>query len=179
MLPDYEEVVGHPPTPPPPYSETPPVVTRALLQQVSQIDPAPAPQREDEARSDAEGQAEQEAGPAPSQAERRAEENIRAPLMAAEGEEEGEEDDDDDEDEELVTRRRHVTGDSGIEVCVCQVDVDECSGLEEESDDEHRTCRRSGGRDCCSGPQHSLKRKEPSSERPSQTASTSTADHIV
>lgn len=175
MLPDYEEVVGHPPTPPPPYSETPPVVTRALLQQVSQIDPtpAPAPQREDEACSGAEGQAEQEAGPAPSQAERRAEENVRAPLMAAEEEEE-----EDDEDEELVTRRRHVTGDSGIEVCVCQVDVDECSGLEEESDDEHRTCRRSG-RDCCSGPQQSLKQKEPASELPSQTASTSTADHIV
>uniref|UniRef100_H3CUF3 WW domain binding protein 1 n=1 Tax=Tetraodon nigroviridis TaxID=99883 RepID=H3CUF3_TETNG len=108
MLPDYEEVVGHPPTPPPPYSETPPVVTPpALLQQVSPIVTASAPEREDETRSGAERQAvgllsEHEAEPAPSQAERHAEENVRAPLMA-----------------ELVTRRRHVTGDSGIEVCVC------------------------------------------------------------
>lgn len=175
MLPDYEEVVGHPPTPPPPYSETPPVVTSALLQQVSQIGAASAPERQDEACPGVECQAvgspsEQEAGSAPSQAECRAEENVRAPLMAAEDEEE--------EDEELVTRRRHVTGDSGIEVCVCQVDVDECSGLEEESDDEHRTCKRSG-RDCCSGPQQSLKQKDPTSELPNQTASTSTADHIV
>lgn len=180
MLPDYEEVVGHPPTPPPPYSETPPVVTPpALLQQVSPIVTASAPEREDETRSGAERQAvgllsEHEAEPAPSQAERHAEENVRAPLMAAE---EGEEEDE-EEDEELVTRRRHVTGDSGIEVCVCQVDVDECSGLEEESDDEHRTCKRSG-RDCCSGPQRTLKQKDPTAELPSQTASTSTADHIV
>lgn len=178
MLPDYEEVVGHPPTPPPPYSETPPVVTSALLQQVSQIGSASAPGREDEARSGVERQAAgspsgQEAGSVLSQAEHRAEENVRAPLMAAEVEEEEEE-----EDEELVTRRRHVTGDSGIEVCVCQVDVDECSGLEEESDDEHRTCKRSS-RDCCSGPQQTLKQKDPTSELPNQTASTSTADHIV
>lgn len=172
MLPDYEEVVGHPPTPPPPYSETPPVVTSARLQQVSQIGPASAAEREDETRSGVERQAvgspsPQEAGSAPSQAQRHAEENVQAPLIAAE---------DEDDDEELVTRRRHVTGDSGIEVCVCQ--VDECSGLEEESDDEHRTCKRSS-RDCCSGPQQSLKRKDPTSELPNQTASTSTADHIV
>lgn len=175
MLPDYEEVVGHPPTPPPPYSETPPVVTSVLLQQVSQISTASAPERLDETCSGVERQAvgspsEQEVGSVPPQAERHAEENARAPLMAAEEEEE--------DDEELVTRRRHVTGDSGIEVCVCQLDVDECSGLEEESDDEHRTCKMNG-RDCCSGPQQTLKQKEPSSELPSQTASTSTADHIV
>lgn len=179
MLPDYEEVVGHPPTPPPPYSETPPVVTSALLQQVSQIGVNSAPERLDETRSGVERPAvgspsEQEAGSMASQAERRAEENVQAPLMAAAagGEEEEE------EDEELITRRRHVTGDSGIEVCVCQLDVDECSGLEEESDDEHRTCKTSG-RDCCSGSQQALKQKEPTSELPNQTASTSTADHIV
>lgn len=175
MLPDYEEVVGHPPTPPPPYSETPLLVTSAVLQQVSQIGTTSAPELEDDMCSGVERQAvgspsEQEAGLVPSQVERHAEENVRAPLMAAEEE--------DEEDEELVTRRRHVTGDSGIEVCVCQVDVDECSGLEEESDDEHRTCKRSG-RDCCSGPQQTLKQKDPTSELPNQTASTSTADHIV
>uniref|UniRef100_H3BY11 WW domain binding protein 1 n=1 Tax=Tetraodon nigroviridis TaxID=99883 RepID=H3BY11_TETNG len=110
MLPDYEEVVGHPPTPPPPYSETPP--TRSGASAI----PSRAPRRGERASSS-------------------------------------------DGHEELVTRRRHVTGDSGIEVCVCQVDVDECSGLEEESDDEHRTCKRSG-RDCCSGPQRTLKQKD-------------------
>lgn len=176
MLPDYEEVVGHPPTPPPPYSETPPVVTSALLQQVTQIGAASAPAFEVDTRSGVEHQAvgsssHEEVGAALSQADRNAEENVRAPLMAAEEEEE-------EDDEELVTRRRHVTGDSGIEVCVCQVDVDECSGLEEESDDEHGTCKRSG-RDCCSGPQQSLKQRDANSELPSQTASTSTADHIV
>lgn len=174
MLPDYEEVVGHPPTPPPPYSETPLVVTSALLQQVSQIGTASAPERLDATCSGAESQeidppSEQEAGSMPSQAEGHTE-NVRAPLMAAPEVEE--------EDEELVTRRRHVTGDSGIEVCVCQLDVDECSGLEEESDDEHRACKTTG-RDCCSGPQQTLKQKEPPSDLPTQAASTSTADHIV
>eukprot|EP00066_Takifugu_rubripes_P013883 XP_011603149.1 PREDICTED: WW domain-binding protein 1-like [Takifugu rubripes] len=174
MLPDYEEVVGHPPTPPPPYSETPPVVTSALLQQVSQIGTASAPERLDEMRPGVERQEvgpppAQEAGSTPSQTERHAEENAQAPLMAAEEEE---------EEDELVTRRRHVTGDSGIEVCVCQLDVDEGSGLEEESDDEHRTCK-TNGRDCCSGPQQTLKQKEPPSDLPNQAASTSTADHIV
>uniref|UniRef100_A0A3Q3CFB2 WW domain binding protein 1 n=1 Tax=Haplochromis burtoni TaxID=8153 RepID=A0A3Q3CFB2_HAPBU len=99
-LPDYEEVVGHPPTPPPPYSENPPEVD----------------------------------------------------CQASEAAE---------EDEELVTRRRHVTGDSGIEVCVCQLDVDEGSG------------------DCCSAPQQqTLRQKEHASELPSQT-STSNGDHVV
>lgn len=174
MLPDYEEVVGHPPTPPPPYSETPPVVISALLQQVSQIGTASAPERLDATCSGAEGReigppSGQEAGSLPPQAEDHTE-NVQTPLMAAQ--EVGE------EDEELVTRRRHVTGDSGIEVCVCQLDVDECSGLEEESDDEHRTCKMTG-RDCCSGPQQTLKRKEPPSDLPNQAASTSTADHMV
>uniref|UniRef100_A0A3Q4GV27 WW domain binding protein 1 n=1 Tax=Neolamprologus brichardi TaxID=32507 RepID=A0A3Q4GV27_NEOBR len=104
-LPDYEEVVGHPPTPPPPYSENPPEVDCQCV----------------------------------------AEENVEAA----------------EEDEELVTRRRHVTGDSGIEVCVCQLDVDEGSG------------------DCCSAPQQqTLRQKEHASELPSQT-STSNGDHFL
>lgn len=113
---------------------------------------------------------EQEAVSMPTQAQCLAEENAEAPLMAAEEEE---------EDEELVTRRRHVTGDSGIEVCVCQLDVDEGSGLEEESDEEHRMCKVAGG-DCCSGhQQQTFRQKEHTSELPSQTASTSTGDHMV
>ncbi len=109
----------------------------------------------------------QEAVVLPIQAQGLAEENVEVPLMAEE------------EDEELVTRRRHVTGDSGIEVCVCQLDVDEGSGLEEESDEEQRMCRVTG-QDCCTGhQQQAFRQKEHSSELPGQTASTSTGDHMV
>uniref|UniRef100_A0A3P9PJA0 WW domain binding protein 1 n=1 Tax=Poecilia reticulata TaxID=8081 RepID=A0A3P9PJA0_POERE len=102
-LPDYEEVVGHPPTPPPPYSENPP-----------------------------------ESAPA----------SVDVLLSG------------------LVTRRRHVTGDSGIEVCVCQLD-------------ENRMCK-GAGRDCCSGrPQETFRQKECASELPGQSANTSTGDHMV
>lgn len=93
--------------------------------------------------------------------------NVEASLMAEE------------EDEELIIRRRHVTGDSGIEVCICQLDVDEGSGLEEESDEEHGMFKVTGG-DCCSGhQQQTFRQKEHVSELSSQTASTSTGDHMV
>ncbi|KAG8010724.1 WW domain-binding protein 1 [Nibea albiflora] len=172
-LPDYEEVVGHPPTPPPPYSENPPE-TQAPLPQVSQPDAATVPQPLAEADPSLNSQAtgsssDQEAVSMPIQAQCLAEENAQAPLMPAEEE----------EDEELVTRRRHVTGDSGIEVCVCQLDVDEGSGLEEESDEEQQMCKVPA-RDCCSGhQQQTFRQKERTSELPSQTASTSTGDHMV
>nr|XP_046230856.1 WW domain-binding protein 1 [Scatophagus argus] len=172
-LPDYEEVVGHPPTPPPPYSENPPETTSAVSPQVSQPEAASVPQQPAETDSRVDSQAsgsssEQEAVLMPIQAQCLAEENVQAPLMAEA-----------EEDEELITRRRHVTGDSGIEVCVCQLDVDEGSGLEEESDEEHRICKVTG-RDCCSGHQQQIfTQKEHSSELPSQTASTSTGDHMV
>lgn len=174
-LPDYEEVVGHPPTPPPPYSENPPESTSALPPQVSQPDAAPVPPPLSEADPQADSQApgsssDQEAASLPIQVQCVAEENVEAALMAAAMEE---------EDKELVTRRRHVTGDSGIEVCVCQLDVDEGSGLEEESDEQHPMCNVSG-RDCCSGHQQQpFRQKEHNSELPNQTASTSTGDHMV
>lgn len=170
-LPDYEEVVGHPPTPPPPYSENPPETTPALPIQMSQPDTAtvPQPQAEADLRVDSPASgssSEQEVVAMPIQAQ--GEENVEAPLMAAA-----------EEDEELVTRRRHVTGDSGIEVCVCQLDVDEGSGLEEESDEEQRMCKVTD-RDCCSGhQQQTFRQKEHTSELPGQTASTSTGDHMV
>ncbi|KAG5834699.1 hypothetical protein ANANG_G00264340 [Anguilla anguilla] len=54
-------------------------------------------------------------------------------------------------EEQLMTRRRHVTGDSGIEVCVCQ--LDEASGPEEEEEEEAEEedglCQGPRG-DCCS-----------------------------
>ncbi|KAM3599130.1 uncharacterized protein V6R79_000483 [Siganus canaliculatus] len=172
-LPDYEEVVGHPPTPPPPYSENPPETTPALTPQVSQPDsatvPQPASERDPRVDSQASGSSpDQEAVAMPSQAQHLEEENVAAPLMAAAEVEE-------EDDEELITRRRHVTGDSGIEVCVCRLDIDESSGLEEDSDEEHRMCKVSG-ENCCSGnQQQSFRQKEHTSE----LASTSTGDHMV
>ena len=110
----------------------------------------------------------QEAVSLPIQAQRQAEENVESSLLAAA-----------EEDEELVTRRRHVTGDSGIEMCVCQLDTYEGSGLEEESDEEHRMCS-AAGRDCCSGnQQETFRQKECNSELPGQTASASPGDHMV
>ncbi|XP_056288437.1 WW domain-binding protein 1 [Pseudoliparis swirei] len=174
-LPDYEEVVGHPPTPPPPYSENPLETTPALIPQVSQPDamvPQPLPEADLRVESQASGSSDQEAVAMLIQGE----ENVEASLMVVAAEEEEEEE---EEDEELVTRRRHVTGDSGIEVCVCQLDVDEGSELEEENDEEHRMCKVTG-QDCCSGHQRqTFRQKERSSELPSQTASTSTGDHMV
>lgn len=165
-LPDYEEVVGHPPTPPPPYSEDPVEVTAEPLPQASQPDAVPVPQMPGASRQES-----QVSSSSPIQAV----ENAQASLLLAE---EGE------EDEELVTRRRHVTGDSGIEVCICQLDVEEGCGLEEEeSDDRSRMCRTSG-QDCCSDhQQQSFRQKEHTSEPPSTSTSTSTGsstgDHMV
>ncbi|XP_019937670.2 WW domain-binding protein 1 [Paralichthys olivaceus] len=169
-LPDYEEVVGHPPTPPPPYSENPPETVPALPPQLCQPDPDAVPQPLAQADPNCEAASsslEQEAVSMSIQAQCLEEENAEASLVAAE------------EDEELITRRRHVTGDSGIEVCVCQLDVDEGSGLEEESDEEHRMCKVTGG-DCCSGhQQQTFRQKAHAPELPCQTASTSTGDHMV
>lgn len=154
-------MVGHPPTPPPPYSEDPAEVTAAPQPQASQPDAVPVPQMPGESREESQSSASpliqcQASGNAQA-----------APPLAEQVE----------EDEELVTRRRHVTGDSGIEVCVCQLDVEEGCGLEEEEegDDEPRMCRASG-QNCCSGHQQlSFRQKEHTSELPS----TSTGDHMV
>uniref|UniRef100_A0A8C6SNB0 WW domain binding protein 1 n=1 Tax=Neogobius melanostomus TaxID=47308 RepID=A0A8C6SNB0_9GOBI len=83
------------------------------------------------------------------------------------------------EDEDLSTRRRHVTGDSGIEVCVCQVDMDESSGIEEDSDEEHRMCKATGGGYCSARQQQPFIPKEHTAELPGQSANTSSDDHMV
>ncbi|KAG1957722.1 proline-rich protein [Pimephales promelas] len=79
-LPDYEEVLAHPPTPPPPYSES----VDPQNHQNPQDPPAPVPEQEN-------------------------------------------------------SRRRHVTGDSGIEVCVCRLD---------QGPEEAEGCQGAAG--CCS-----------------------------
>ncbi|XP_068609433.1 WW domain-binding protein 1 [Brachionichthys hirsutus] len=184
-LPDYEEVVGHPPTPPPPYSENLPDTAPAPQAQVSQPDAPVAPRLPEEmdpvtesrasgsSSSSSSSSSSQETVPMPVQPRRLAVEDAQARLM-------GDEEEEEEEDEELVTRRRHVTGDSGIEVCNCQLDIDEGSGLEEESDEEHRMCKVTG-RDCFSGHrQQAFGQKELAAEPPSQTPeSTSAADHMV
>ncbi|CAB1318555.1 unnamed protein product, partial [Coregonus sp. 'balchen'] len=152
-LPDYEEVVGHPPTPPPPYSEIPPGTTPAILLPPIQSEAAVVLEppiedipREEQASSSS---ADQESASAPSQSER--------PL-----------------EEELMTRRRHVTGDSGIEVCVCQ--LDEGSGPEE---DEERVCQGARG-DCCSASEHhhNIRHKERTPEPQPKGQTTSTGDRL-
>ncbi|XP_041754307.1 WW domain binding protein 1-like isoform X2 [Coregonus clupeaformis] len=153
-LPDYEEVVGHPPTPPPPYSEIPPGTTPAILLPPIQSEAAVVLEppiedipREEQASSSS---ADQESASAPSQSER--------PL-----------------EEELMTRRRHVTGDSGIEVCVCQ--LDEGSGPEE---DEERVCQGARG-DCCSASEHhhNIRHKERTPEPQPKGQTASTGDRLV
>lgn len=106
------------------------------------------------------------------QAENQASGSLEQDLAAVAAQSGCEEDGDADAplEEELNTRRRHVTGDSGIEVCVCQLDVDEFSGLEEE---EGRVCQVAGG-GCCS--EHEALRPKEHSPEPS---STSTGDRLV
>uniref|UniRef100_W5NDR1 WW domain binding protein 1 n=1 Tax=Lepisosteus oculatus TaxID=7918 RepID=W5NDR1_LEPOC len=99
-LPAYEEVAGHPPTPPPPYSEASPAGTPPGSH-------LPPPGEE-------------------------------AGMTYAPGDQ-----------EDCGTRRRHVTGDSGIEVCVCQLDVDEDFVSEGEEVESGRLCQGASG-DCCS-----------------------------
>lgn len=152
-LPDYEEVVGHPPTPPPPYSEMPPEISPSIQPPANQSESAVVLEPPVEA----------------AQAENQASDSLEQDLAAVAAPSACEEDEGPDVplEEELNTRRRHVTGDSGIEVCVCQLDVDECSGPEE---DEGRLCQVSGG-GCCSE-REALRPKEHShSPEPSSTPS--------
>ncbi|XP_061783243.1 WW domain-binding protein 1 [Nerophis lumbriciformis] len=167
-LPDYEEVVGHPPTPPPPYSENPPEAAPDPPPQASQPELAAAPQPSQDEQPGSAADAlcsNQEAASVPFLPQ----ENAADASLKEEEEEE--------EEDELVTRRRHVTGDSGIEVCVCRVDVDEGSGLEEENEEEQRMCRVSGG-ECCSQHQQQPFRQK-ASDMSDGPATTSTADSLV
>lgn len=163
-LPDYEEVVGHPPTPPPPYSENPPEQTFPPQVNQSEVASELQPLAEPESRVTtglSSTASRQEVVHMPAEAQCLSEENA----------------DVEEDEEELSTRRRHVTGDSGIEVCVCQVDVDEGSGIDEDSD-EDRMCKSTSG-DCCSTQQQAFRPKEHTSELPGQNASTSSTDHMV
>ncbi|XP_019733185.1 WW domain-binding protein 1 isoform X1 [Hippocampus comes] len=157
-LPDYEEVVGHPPTPPPPYSENPLEAASALPAQVNQpagaIAAAPEPS--------------QAAQPGPATDALPSDEDATSSPPTSTRENAGDRLEEEDDDE-LITRRRHVTGDSGIEVCVCQ--LDDGSGLEEESDEERRMCAAAGGECCSRRQQHAFRHKEHTCDMPSQASS--------
>ncbi|KAI1900514.1 hypothetical protein AGOR_G00050720 [Albula goreensis] len=150
-LPDYEEVAGHPPTPPPPYSEAPSETAPTIL--LPAVLPAAAavmetPVQEEpgsEQVMDLTGVAEDAASLGQSEL------GVGQPgvPLAEEEEEEREE-----EQEEPGTRQRHITGDSGIEVCMWHLDVDEedLKGREEDEeedqDEEEGKLCQGAGRDC-------------------------------
>ncbi|XP_048865336.1 WW domain binding protein 1-like isoform X1 [Brienomyrus brachyistius] len=93
LLPAYDEVVSHPPTPPPPYSVRPP-------SQMAPLDPF-VPERTDELQPLSSPRP-RECEPAPPDAQ---EDEV------SEQQREGK--------EQTPGRHRRFTGDSGIEVCVC------------------------------------------------------------
>ncbi|KAJ8414093.1 hypothetical protein AAFF_G00066910 [Aldrovandia affinis] len=155
-LPDYEEVAGHPPTPPPPYSEAPPPTALLPVALSVAAVATESPLEGEEPRAERSAvwlEAAREAlGPDQS------EPGAGLPgVPSVEG-----------DHEESGTRQRHVTGDSGIEVCVCRLDMDEeeeessFKGGDEEEEEEGggRLCQGAGG-DCCSE-LHALRCKEPS-----------------
>ncbi|XP_066553578.1 WW domain-binding protein 1 [Amia ocellicauda] len=169
-LPAYEEVAGHPPTPPPPYSETPtdgfPVPHLVLLppsQSQSTVVLEP-PMRVLVEELDLSGQGEGADSSARARGTVGGSQLAQAsPRCLPEGVEggngvepqpgsatalPGEEEGDGEGEEEGSRRRRHVTGDSGIEVCVCHLDVDEGCGSEGEEGEAGALCQGAGG-DCC------------------------------
>ncbi|XP_035291423.1 WW domain-binding protein 1-like [Anguilla anguilla] len=150
-LPDYEEVADHPPTPPPPYSEAPTVTLPAILLPAA----FPAAGVIMETPMEEEPGAEQTSGsPAVAAGACQSEVGARRPEAPA-GDERGEQD-------EPGPRRRHVTGDSGIEVCVCRLDMDE-------EDGEQGTPGQGACGDCCSERHangHKVQPSQPSQPHP-------------
>ncbi|MBN3319349.1 WBP1L protein, partial [Atractosteus spatula] len=165
-LPAYEEVAGHPPTPPPPYSEASPAGTpvpglillpAGQLQSTVVVEPIrhvlgePALPVQEQDRDSVAGTPQSsrasprlsESGggrcdPPPQPGSRLPPPGEEAGMTYAPGDQ-----------EDCGTRRRHVTGDSGIEVCVCQLDVDEDFVSEGEEVESGRLCQGASG-DCCS-----------------------------
>ncbi|KAJ8379834.1 hypothetical protein SKAU_G00006120 [Synaphobranchus kaupii] len=154
-LPDYEEVADHPPTPPPPYSEAPAETLPTILL------PAALPVAAVVLETPVEGErgAEQAVAAGPCQSEVGAG-RPETPTRDEQGEQ-----------DEPGSRRRHVTGDSGIEVCVCRLDVDEDEDEEdvkegEEPEGERGTLCQGACGDYCSE-RHVIGHKEqPPQARP-------------
>ncbi|KAJ8346906.1 hypothetical protein SKAU_G00283070 [Synaphobranchus kaupii] len=161
-LPDYEEVVGHPPTPPPPYSEVPSDALPSAVPPNGQSEAAVVLEHPVGA-----GPCEE---PAADSVE--PEEGVVTPSQSGGGEEE--EPGVLSSSEEQLTRRRHVTGDSGIEVCVCQLDADEGSGPEEE-EEEDGLCQGPRG-ECCSERLADRHKQRPA-PRPTQPTSQPTSSN--
>ncbi|XP_012671193.1 WW domain-binding protein 1 [Clupea harengus] len=164
-LPDYEEVVGHPPTPPPPYSEMPPetsppgqAAAAAAIVLEPPIEQAATLSRDEQGSAAAAvvAGAAASAGLSNHQQHEVSEEEEPGAML--------------EEEEELGTRRRHVTGDSGIEVCICQMDVDEGScgeedgGGGEERGECEQLCQGGTGGACCAEREAVARHKEHSPE---------------
>ncbi|KAL4609451.1 WW domain-binding protein 1-like [Arapaima gigas] len=161
-LPDYEEVVGHPPTPPPPYSEALPEVSAAIVRPTARpvvpvtLESSVEVVLNGEEAAAADSPEAGNSGAAPGRSEHLEAELDGAPSI-----------------EELSTRRRHVTGDSGIEVCVCQVDAGE------EEEEEERLCQGAGGA-CCSEREANGHGKQPYEAPPPATAASgNSGDSLV
>ncbi|XP_059819212.1 WW domain-binding protein 1-like [Hypanus sabinus] len=135
-LPDYEEVAGHPATPPPPYSEPQQQNGQASIDENALVESQPALQesaaslvQDVETSSSAEQEGEQ-AGP-DTPVLNGSSDRINGDTV--QGEESAdfktlETDshlcDHGEMKEDNSSRHRRITGDSGIEVCVCQMDED-------------------------------------------------------
>lgn len=139
-LPDYEEVAGHPPTPPPPYTELQQQNAQTSSQENAVVESLPAlpesaaPVQEDEptmqevesSSSACQQEEEHDASAGSSSSERengdiiQNEESADFKTLEMDSHlcDEGE------MKEDNSSRQRRITGDSGIEVCVCQMDED-------------------------------------------------------
>ncbi|KAK6469320.1 WW domain-binding protein 1 [Huso huso] len=191
-LPAYDEVAGHPPTPPPPYSpEQDAIPATPLLQTAvpfSQSGPAVmlvtslTQQQQQHLEEEWEGPepgsphcdtpAEGGAGAGTSQSDGRQNFLSRSSELGKEkvesihqGEGEGEGEDSRD----AGRRRRHMTGDSGIEVCACRMDGDPC--LEEDAGGEGRLCHGGAG-ECCEASNLNTKQQQQQPDRGSSQQDT-------
>ncbi|KAG5272586.1 hypothetical protein AALO_G00167170 [Alosa alosa] len=185
-LPDYEEVVGHPPTPPPPYSEMPPEVSppgQASASASAAIVLEPLMEQEAALSRDEQHSAAAAAASPACLSSHQQHRMVAVAAAAAEEEDEGPGDLPEDE-EELGTRRRHVTGDSGIEVCICQMDVDEEYDGENNRDREERAereqlCQGGARGECCTEREREVAVRHKDHSPEPQTQPASTGDRLV
>ncbi|MGH0183504.1 UNVERIFIED_CONTAM: hypothetical protein FKN15_012161 [Acipenser sinensis] len=192
-LPAYDEVAGHPPTPPPPYSpEQDAIPATPLLQTAvpfSQSGPAvmlvtslTQQQQQQHLEEQWEGPepgsphcdtpAEGGAGAGTSQSDGRQNFLSRSSELGKETAEsihQGEGEGEGEDSRDVGRRRRHMTGDSGIEVCACRVDGDPC--LEEDAGGEGRLCQGGAG-ECCEASNLNTKQQQQQPDRGSSQQDT-------
>ncbi|XP_041087793.1 WW domain-binding protein 1 [Polyodon spathula] len=164
-LPAYDEVAGHPPTPPPPYSpeqDADPAVmlVTSLTQQQQHHEEEWEGAEPGTLHRDTPAEGGARAGTSHGRENCLSRSSVRV-ESTPQGEGEGEESSD------TGRRRRHMTGDSGIEVCACRGDGDPC--LEEDAGGEGRLCQGMAG-ECCEA--SSLNTKQQQRDRASSQQDT-------